>query len=65
MIIYFAATAPGNEAQRERGMINLENRLLSYFLISHNMFECGNVFEKIKHENLLCLHRTRKRNASH
>ena len=28
MIIYLASSAPGNESQRERGMLDIEKRLL-------------------------------------
>ena len=47
MKIYLAATAPGNEQQRKRGMLELPRRLLSYFLIKHKMMEVDKVFESI------------------
>ena len=52
MIIYLAATAPGNETLREREMLDIKNRLLSYFLIQHKMMECDKVFKVIENENL-------------
>ena len=48
MIIYLAATAPGNEQKRERGMLPISNRLLSYFLIKKKQFECDVIFTNIK-----------------
>ena len=47
MKIYLAATAPGNEQQRESGMLDIPRRLLSYFLIKHQMMENDKVFKVI------------------
>ena len=47
MKIYLAATAPGNEQQRERGMLDIPRRLLSYFLIKNKMMENDKVFYTI------------------
>jgi len=47
MKIYLAATGPGNEQQRERGMLDIPRRLLSYFLIKYQMMENDKVFEII------------------
>jgi len=47
MKIYLAATAPGNEQQRERGMLEIPRRLLSYFLIKYKMMENDKVFQNI------------------
>ena len=52
MKIYLAASAPGNESVRERGMLDIDLRLLSYFLIRHKMMECDKIFNIIKHENI-------------
>ena len=52
MKIYLAATAPGNESQREGEMLSIPRRLLSYFLIRGGMMECNKVFKQIKNENL-------------
>lgn len=52
MKIYLAATGPGNESWRERGMLDISTRLLSYYLIINKTMESHQVFEKIKHENL-------------
>ena len=54
MKIYLAATAPGNESWRERGMMDITNRLLSYFLIKTKAMENNKVFEVIRNENILC-----------
>lgn len=51
MILYLAASAPGNEQHREEGMHLLKNRLLSYFLIKHKKFECDQIFKAIKKYN--------------
>ena len=53
MKIYLAATAPGNESWRERGMLSIKRRLLSYHLIKFKTLECDKVFQIIKNENLL------------
>ncbi len=50
MKIYLATTAPGNEQQRPRGMLDVQRRLLSYFHVLHNMFECADVFGVIVKE---------------
>lgn len=57
MKIYLASTAPGNEKIRKKGMLDIYNRLLSYYLIKNNNFEDKFVFltikkEKEKNENL-------------
>ena len=52
MKIYLAATAPGNEAQREREEFK---RLLSYWMIKEKMMECHKVFDRLMkeaHENI-------------
>lgn len=51
MKIYIAATAPGNESGRERGMLDTPRRLLSYFLIKMKPFEDDKVFATIVKEN--------------
>jgi len=51
MKIYLATTAPGNETVRERGMLDIKNRLLSYYHIYKSLFECDKVFNVIKKEN--------------
>jgi hypothetical protein len=51
MKIYIAATAPGNESCRERGMLDTPRRLLSYFLIKMKPFEDDKVFATIVKEN--------------
>jgi len=48
MKIYLAATAPGNESSRERGMLYMPRRLLSYYYIVTELMENHKVFEKIK-----------------
>lgn len=52
MKIYLAASAPGNESVRERGMLNVPQRLLSYFLIRYKMLECDKIFNAIRNENI-------------
>jgi len=47
MKIYLAATAPGNEAQREREDFK---RLLSYWMIKEKMMECHKVFDRLTKE---------------
>lgn len=51
MKIYIAATAPGNESCRERGMLDVPVRLLSYFLIKTKEMENDKVFATIVKEN--------------
>ena len=51
MKIYIAATAPGNESCRERGMLDVPVRLLSYFLIKTKAMENDKVFATIVKEN--------------
>ena len=51
MKIYFATTAIGNEDIHERGMLDIYHRLLSYFLIKTESFECHKVFDVIRKEN--------------
>ena len=53
MKIYLAATAPGNETKRERGMIDIDRRLLSFYFLYCNLMETKNVFNIIKNENIL------------
>jgi len=50
MKIYLATTAPGNEAWRERGMLNIPRRLLSYYHIIKKQFECDHVFKTVQKE---------------
>lgn len=50
MKIYIAATAPGNESCRERGMLDVPVRLLSYFLIKTKAMENDKVFATIVKE---------------
>jgi len=52
MKIYLATTAPGNETQRERGMLPIARRLLSYYHIKEKILQCDEVFEAIKNEDL-------------
>ena len=47
MKIYLAATAPGNETEREGKMLMIQRRLLSFFLIKEKMMECDKVFQQI------------------
>ena len=58
MKIYLAATAPGNESQREGGMLSIPRRLLSYFLVRDCIMENDKVFKQIKNENLFGKPRT-------
>ena len=51
MKIYLAATGPGNESKREGGMLGIDTRLLSYFLIKTKAMENDKVFERILNEN--------------
>jgi riboflavin synthase len=51
MKIYLAATAPGNETCRERGMLDIPTRLLSYYLIMNQIMTNDKVFETITKEN--------------
>jgi len=50
MKIYLASTGPGNETQRERGMLPIDKRLLSYYHIKDEQFQCHIVFQTIKKE---------------
>lgn len=43
-----AATAPGNEKGGKVGKIFIQRRLLSYYLIKHDLFGCRKVFKQIK-----------------
>ena len=52
MIIYLASSAPGNESQRERGMIYIEKILLSYNFIESKKLENHKIFNCIKNENI-------------
>jgi len=52
MKIYLATTGPGNETVRERGMLDISRRLLSYYHICNQLFECDKVLEVIKRENI-------------
>ena len=47
MKIYLAASAPRNETVRERGMLDIHNRLLSYYHIIKKQFECDQIFKTI------------------
>lgn len=51
MKIYLAATAPGNERERNLPQL-IRTRLLSYFLIKEKMMENHEVFNRISDENL-------------
>ena len=51
MIIYLAATAPGNEQQQEHNMLMIHHRLLSYFLIEAKKLECDKLFKALKRYN--------------
>ena len=59
MKIYLAASAPGNESLRERGMLCIQKRLLSYFLIKNKIMECDKIFNIIENENLHSSPRTK------
>jgi len=48
MKIYLASTAPGNEKQRERGMLEIPKRLLSFHFIYMSKLENAQIFEAIK-----------------
>lgn len=48
MKIYLAATAPGNESSRERGMLYMPRRLLSYYYIVTKLMENNKVFQTIQ-----------------
>jgi hypothetical protein len=52
MKIYLASSAPGNEQQRERGMLSIPRRLLSFFLVKMKMLENDKIFNVIKYENI-------------
>jgi len=51
MKIYLAGTAPGNDNTRERGMLNIPNRLLSYYFITTKLMFNDLVFKAIKKAN--------------
>ena len=51
MKIYLASSAPGNESQRERGMLPINKRLLSYYFILYKKLENDKIFKCIKYEN--------------
>jgi len=53
MKIYLAASAPGNESSRKRGMLDIPKRLLSYFFIKEGIMENNKIFMVICNENLL------------
>jgi hypothetical protein len=48
MRIYLASTGPGNETHRERGMLPIHHRLLSYYHIVTKALGNDKVFEAIK-----------------
>ena len=50
MKIYLATTAPGNETWRERGMLDIPRRLLSYYHIIQRQFGVDLVFQTIASE---------------
>jgi len=50
MKIYLATSAPGNESWRGRGMLDIPERLLSYYHILFKQFECHKIFKIIKKE---------------
>lgn len=54
MRLYLASSAPGNESQRERGMLNIPKRLLSYYYIENKKLENHSIFNCIKNENISC-----------
>lgn len=51
MKIYLASTAIGNEGPQKYGMIEIKNRLLSFYCIKFSKFENHLVFTKIKQRN--------------
>ena len=50
MKIYLASAAPGNETKRERGMLSIDKRLLSFYHISNKILENHKIFKCIKNE---------------
>ena len=52
MKIYLASSAPGNEIKRERGMLPISKRLLSFYHIFTKKLECDLIFKSIKNENI-------------
>lgn len=50
MKIYLADTGPCNEVPRERGMLDIPRRLLSYFWIIHKEMQSDQVFNTIGNE---------------
>ena len=46
MKIYLATTAPGNEGREK--MLNIPNRLLSYYHIVDNAFSCRDILRHIQ-----------------
>ena len=53
MKIYLASTGPNNEVQRERGMLPITRRLLSYYAIINPKLpfnDSGKVFQAIRKE---------------
>jgi hypothetical protein len=48
MRIYLASTGPSNEANRERGMLPINHRLLSYYHIVTKALDNDKVFEAIR-----------------
>ena len=51
MKIYLAATGPCNELWRERGMLPIYQRLLSYYFINIGSLDQRGVFQNIKKLN--------------
>ena len=51
MILYLAATVPGNEQKREIGMLLIKHRLLSYFYVHFKLMENDKIFTSIKKYN--------------
>ena len=51
MEIYLAATAPGNEIREQDLVLNIKNRLLSFYFILNKAMDQHKVFRKIKHAN--------------
>lgn len=62
MKIYLAASAPGNENMREFGFITFPRRLLSYFLIKKNQFECNDIFKNIIKYKTICNKQSKEQN---
>ena len=51
MKIYLASSAPGNEASRDRVMLNIPKRLLSFYFINGKKLENHLIFNAIKNES--------------